>query len=461
MKGKTTLILTGILIALALYVYFSEIKGKAEKERAEAKAKKILRWEKNKIQKITLKRSDVTIVCVRDSNEWRLLMPIKTSADNSTINSILSSLTEAKIERRLEGVQGLSDFGLDPPKFTLILTSKDNQKDTLFFGDKNPTETYLYTKRPGESRVILTGTSLYSHLTKKVFDIRDKSVLPFHQNDVRQITLKHRGKKDIVISRKDNGWEIVSPIETQGDKSAIDGLLNKVNWAKAKSYEEEKPKNLGKYGLIHPDITLLLTLGNERAEKRLLVGKKEKDNRYYAKDSARLPVFTVNNDLVKGLNKTLFDLRDKKIAHFNRDEIHSFTIIYRDKPTFACQKDTAGNWYIQSPEKVKARSWKINGLITKVENLKAKKFVGKVPSDSHRYGFKSPHLEIILKDKNEKKIVDIAFGEKVSKDQVYVMNRIANWVYSTDNSIIKELTPGIEDLAVEKKIESKAESKAK
>ncbi len=456
MKGKTTLILAGIFVALALYVYFFEVKGKAEKERAEAKAKKVFQWEKQNVQKITLKRSSGTVVCVRDSNEWQLLSPIKTVADKSTINSMLSSLIDTKIERKLEGVKTLADFGLAPPKFTVILTSKDNKSDTLFFGNKNPTKTYLYAKRPGESGVFLTGTSLSYYLTKKVFDFRDKTVLPFSKKDIKQITLKHKGRKDIVISKEGDGWKIISPIETQADKSAVDELLNKVKWAKAKSYEDEKPKNLRKYGLTHPVITLILTIGKERAEKQLLIGKKKKDDRYYAKDVTRPPVFTVDNNFVKGLNKTLFDLRDKKIVHFNREETHSLTITYKDKPTFACQKDTAGDWYIQSPKKVKAKSWKISSIITKIEDLKAKKFIGKVSSKFHRYGLKSPRLEVFLKDKDGKKIVDIVFGKKAGKDQVYVMNRIINWVYRVDNSIIKDLTPDIKDFAAEEKAKTKA-----
>ena len=450
MRGKTTLILLGILIVCSVYVYFVEIRGKAEKDRIEEQAIKLCKFEESEIQSVTLKRPSDIIVCEREGDKWKLTSPIEADADAYQVKNFVDQLARAKSERDILDVSNYSDYGLAPPIYTVIIESKEGLSDTLFFGEKNPTSSFLFSRRAGESKVVLTGTVLHTQMNKEIFDFRDKSVLPFEKDQVERIILEQKNKKNIVVEKEGSAdWKMIQPIQTTADKSEVDGILNKVNSAKAKSFVEEKPTSLGKYRLTQPELKLTLIIGANKAQKQLAIGKMHENNRFYAKDMTRGPVFTVDTLLIKGLTKTVFDLRDKKIVHYDRDDVYTIEIINRDKPKFVCQRDTSDAWIIKEPEERKAKDWKISSLFSNVTNLKATKFIMENVSGLSQYGFSDPQAELIFKNENGSIIVNVQLGSLTGENDVYVINQQTHWIYTARNTIVNQLSVSIDDMAVE------------
>src|SRR3990172_2919881 len=78
------LIYLSILVALAAYVYFVEIKHKQEQQAIEEKAAKMVHLEKDKIVAVELLSRDKEKIELRKpSDTWILTSPIKTKADES------------------------------------------------------------------------------------------------------------------------------------------------------------------------------------------------------------------------------------------------------------------------------------------------------------------------------------------------------------------------------------------
>ena len=73
------------------------------------------------------------------------------------------------------------------------------------------------------------------------------------------------------------------------------------------------PKDLAKYGLDKPSMTV--TIGAGSAKTVLEVGKTE-DGQTYAKDASRPIVFTVDTTLQDDLNKSFDDYRKKELFEF-------------------------------------------------------------------------------------------------------------------------------------------------
>ncbi len=95
MKLGKLLIYLGILVALAAYVYFVEIKQKQEKQATEEKAAKIVQLEKDQIVAVDLQSRDKEkIELKKPSDTWVLTSPIKTKADVAAVGrfSMLSPM---------------------------------------------------------------------------------------------------------------------------------------------------------------------------------------------------------------------------------------------------------------------------------------------------------------------------------------------------------------------------------
>lgn len=446
MKGKSTLLLAIIFIALLAYIYFYEIKGGEKRREAQEKAKKVLVFEKEDVQRIKITHSGKTIECQKEGDRWKIIHPVKTEADKWAVEGIVSSLQRAKIERVIdENPEDLRGYGLDPPQVKLEIRLKNGQADTIYLGDKNPTQTYVFAKLGGSNRVFTTYASLLNVSKKDLFDLRDKTVLNFKKEDVNKLILNCRGEK-FVCSKIEDEWKLEKPIKVKADKSQINKILNKLKYAKAKEFVAEKPENLNKFGLGRPRIQIDLFLKPEGAKKSLWIGDKKDDN-YYAKDESRDPVFLVGSDVVKELDKDLFDLRNKDVLTFKRDSVNQIILKYPDK-IFTLEKDTSGTWMITQPKKAKAKSWKVNGILSSLSTLKVKKFVSDHPTDLAKYGLTKPQIEVILKQ-DQRGLAYLLIGKK-QKDLTYAKSKSVPSVYLVNSSIIKDLTFKIEDLMEEK-----------
>jgi hypothetical protein len=446
MNRKTPLILLGILVLLAGYIYVFEIKGKVKKEKAEAKAKKLLVFEIQDIRKLSILRASDSFSCEKNKEEdWRLLSPVNDRGDKSTLSSLVTSLTDLKAEREDRDVQSFADFGLDPAQFTVIAGSADGKSDTLYLGQKNPSGSFLYARKPREKRLVLTSAGVESFLTKPLFDLRDKSVLPFEKENVERIRIDARGKT-IVIAKTGGAWNLTEPIKAQADESGVDSFLNQFKWAQAKEYIEENPKSLDRYGLSKPAMSLTLTLGADKSQNVLSIGNPKGKDRYYAKDAGRYPVFLVDTSLAREFRKTVFDFRDKKIVRLEIDSVKSVAVEYPDGAPLACRRDTADTWFLESPQKAKAVAYKISGILYDMRDMLARDFLGERTSDLAAFGLVRPAAKIRLKDRLGRELLELWVGGKAGDKLVFVMNAKSRSVFKVDDAFVKNLRPKIDEL---------------
>lgn len=462
MKGRSTLIFLGILVFLSSFVYFVEIRGKAKREKIKEKSRKILRFSEGEIQSLTLCRSSDTLVFQQDGENWKISAPIHSEADRYAVKNFVRELAQAKSEREIEGITDWSQYGLENPPFTLWVQSKSGEIDTLYIGEQSPTYTYRYIKKPGKMAVLCTPTPIGVHLSKSLYDFRDRTVLPFEKEAVRRIEIRYEGKS-IILDKIKDAWELVSPIQAKADRYKLDELLNKLKWAEAKAFVNESPKRLDTYGLAPPHLSIQLVTGPGQIQKCLLIGKKvQGKNTFYAKDEARLPVFTVDSSFVTGLKKDPMELRDKKICDFDEQSVYYAELRSGGEEFLICEKDTAGQWRIKKPIEEKAKSWKVTGLFYSISGLQAEEFIGKMTSALSRYGLDSPQKEVILKTRNQTVVAHLSVGNRTGKDLVFVMNRLTGWVYKTKDRILQDLSPNWEDwIDVEKEKQLTQASNAK
>ena len=444
MKGRATLFLFGVLLLLATFVYFFEIKGKASREKNEAKSKKLLSIEEDQIQKVTVRRPTDIFVFERDSDLWRILEPVKAQGDKYAVKSLVSAAATAKSDREITDPGGLSDYGLAMPKLTVIVQSKTGQSDTLLVGDTNPIGSSVFVKKPGKTDVHLTGTALTTALNKSLFDLRDRTALPFEKNDIRKIEIR-RGAQTVVLEKEKDVWELKSPVLAKAGKSAVDALLNKVKYAEVKKFVEESSARLPKFGLQVPSVTLTLTGGANQSQKKLLIGAGE-GAQYYAMDEARPAVFTVDSSLVNQLKKGVAELRDKKVCEFDQWNVKRCEIRSKAAGVFACVKDTSDNWIVESPQKGRAKSSQITGMFSDLSGLEAKTFIGKTAPGLSRYGLDQPVKVVVLKDGKGETLASVSFGAAAGMSEVFVMNKLTGWVYAVQDGILKNLTLDLDDV---------------
>ena len=451
MKLMKTLILFLILAALGGYVYFYEITGGEEREELEKLEEQLFNFETDSVKEIEIRSVFSQFKFRKTDDGWKIDQPVETGGDKNAIDGLVSTLKNLKKVREFPAkLDDYKNYGLVGRSYLTTFTFNDRTRDSIRFGDQTPVGSNIFAAK-GDTFVYTVQQSAKTTVSKQLFDWRDKSITKVKQADVREIKLKNKHGKFHLVKEGSN-WNIESPRKLKSETSEVNRILRKLENGRAKSVVSETMDNARKYRLNRPEIEIDLYVGESKAHKNIKFSSLEK-NVSNVKDDSRPQVVTVDSLFLKDLNKSLFDLRYKKITSFNKDEIDS-AVVYQGDTTITMLKDTSDNWTFATGEILK--SWKMNSFVNNINNLSAKKFVKENAEFTLKYGLKNPSLKVQLFNKNNL-IVEIVFGEKRDSNRIVYcpQSKIIVEVieYSFTNSEVKP-----NDFIEEKKNETEEES---
>ncbi|MBD3375838.1 DUF4340 domain-containing protein [candidate division KSB1 bacterium] len=439
MNFKTTLVLALVLIVGIVAVVLLD---KKDEQRAEQKEldEKLLNIEKENVSEIMLEPAGIH--AVRDSNDWILTDPVDARADNDAINSLLGIFDYSKQIRVISSDPSeYPVYGLQNPKAEMVLVH-DGQSDTLYLGDDNPTGSYVFARQSGSPDVFLTSTAFKTQATKTLFDLRNKNVVPFDRMALNHLTIRNENGR-FVFEKQAGAWELVEPIAYPVDETEMDEIINNLYKGKAKEFVAESPDDLSQFGLENPDYTAELLLGDEKAQKRLLIGKSLGDQRY-AKDSSRDPVFVVDKAFMDKFQFDLTAVRKKEITDATSSQIRRF-VLEHSGMTIEAELDSVANWNVLQPEKRPAKSWEAKSITAAIDRLKVQEFADDNPASLATYGLANPQVKAQFFDR-EKLLLELHIGN-IKDDLVYAKKADQNNVFLIDDNILDTLTPDLEKLA--------------
>ena len=460
MRFKTNLVISAVFAALLAFVYFYEIKGGEEREEAAKKARQLLDFSDHEATRILIERADTAISVAKTPDGWRLQEPVAADADQKAIERYLRNLRETEIERVVEDSAATAGnaslaakYGLEKPRLRVLIELAETVLDTVVLGEDSPTERYAYARRSGENPEIFTVRAWrFDNLDKGVFDLRDRRVLAFDNDEVREIGLTGFAiEEELAIVRDDeDSWRLM-PVDRPADASSVEELLQEISSSAAEAFVSETPgeEEKANRGLAEPILEVSLLLGEERAEKRLAIGLEAEDGQHYALDPSRAPIFLVDSTLVNAVGKSALDLRDKQpVAVGDRDAVGKIELWQGGEAAFTAERDTTGSWHISAPEDREAKSWKLNSLLSDIDGIEVEAFTADAAEeagiDLAPYGLDVPAVRIQLTDDLDER-VEIRIGEV--DGTAYLMRTGVASVYRIGTDALEDLKLGLDDVS--------------
>jgi hypothetical protein len=392
-----TLVLFVILAILAAYVYFYEIKGGEDRELAEQAAQKILSFEKDSVTIVEIRSVFNQFYFERTGDTWQLKKPVVTGADNTAIDRLLNDINNMKLIRRFtinDGEQ--KDYGLVGRSYLVIFQFKNGERDSIRFGDATPVGGNVFASR-GDTIVYTVASHVKNSVAKDLFDWRDKSLTKVNQADVKAFRLKN-SHGEFYFAKEGDKWFIKEPRETQADNTVVEGVLRKFESGKAKSILSEELKSPKEYDLARPAYQIDFYLGDAKAHKNVILSRL-KNNVSNVKDDSRPQVMTVDSLFIRDIEKTFFQLRNKNISEYDKNNVDSVVVTQGDSILYLTKKMNQ-DWFLGGEKKVK--TWKMNALLTTVNNLKAKTFLMENVSVPTNYGLNHPERKIEIFQRGDK-----------------------------------------------------------
>lgn len=309
---KKTVAWVIILMVLAGLSYFFEEKVE-EIETAEAEKKRLFKIEPSEIESVEIVKADSIISVKKSKDGWFIEKPAIASADQKAIEGMLEHTLGANIDGILfedASEEKLKELGLKPPYLTATLKTSLGAAISIDLGDRGPTQNITFLKFAGEKRVLRVHADVRSELDKKVYDLRDKTVIAIDPQKLKKAEIIWgKGEKITAHNPQGKAWDMEGLAPGETDLAKLLGTLYSIKEAEAKAFIDENPKDLKIYSLDKPRLTLTF-VDTKNLQQVLLVGGKDKKLRgFYAKRMGDPNVFLLEEDFFDNIPLKTEDLR--------------------------------------------------------------------------------------------------------------------------------------------------------
>jgi hypothetical protein len=267
-----------------------------------------------------------------------------------------------------------------------------------------------------------------------------KLLVPFKPDQLDSIILR-RGKESIALEKgRDAGsraWEIVSPLHASTDAFALSGLTRKLSELKFERLITGNAKDLAEFGLDKPALKITYKAGKH--EGMIALGSKSPISYgVYATTGEGKKVYVIAGSDKQELDKSLFDLRDKKLLTLETDKVNRVIIEGRTTKWILNRKDD--RWFLEGDESLKIDREKVETFVRPIVWAEALSFEKEEAVDLKPYGLDIPSAQVVLSDGSRTE--ELIFGQVANskrEESIYAMVRGKRQIVTVRKRLLESL----------------------
>jgi len=278
---------------------------------------------------------------------------------------------------------------------------------------------------------------------RKEEEKRQKDIFSFNEDEADEFTLMHSGETFVVKKGENDEWMIESPMKLRADDRVCKGVIRAFNDVTVSRVVADSVSNLADFGLEKPEIKATFKLNGVPQDTLFIGDESVTGGRIFARKSGSDRVFLISSIYRNRLKKGLYDLRDKRVLAFDRNEVRKIEVKKRGKPAIVCAKDADGNWMMKKPVEDRGDKGKIDNFLVRLKDGRAKEFVDESPRSLARYGLHRPYLKISLWIGDEMAKKSLIIGGEAPDGRRYAKDVDRPRVFKVDSSFVKwmDVTP--------------------
>lgn len=193
-------------------------------------------------------------------------------------------------------------------------------------------------------------------------------ILKLDQASINKFGLKKNDAEPILLAKNESGsWQITEPKPLRADQSTVSGVLSSLSSLNADRVIEDKASDLKRYGLDPPVVEADVT-AKDKTQKLLLGDDTPAGSAVYAMLAGDPRVFTVSSYVKNSVDKSLNDLRDKRLLTMDADKISRLELVGKNQDiAFGRNKD---EWQILEPRSLRADSSQVDDVLRKLTDAR-------------------------------------------------------------------------------------------
>ncbi len=243
--------------------------------------KRILRFERDKVDNLEVALGTTRVALARDGSEWTVKQPIQARGDYGAIEGVLTRLSSANMTKLVESApKDLKKYGLAQPDVVLAIGAGSTKAELAVAKEQNGEVHALDRTR---NLVFTIDPTLATDLKKGAEDYRDKDLFEFRPFNAASVTIvrgsdTYEFKK--VPGQGENATEKWQRLPTEASAKAgggsatdvegpkMDELLNKLSALRAQSFSGSTDST----GVQQPALVVSVSYDNGKSE-RVRIGR--------------------------------------------------------------------------------------------------------------------------------------------------------------------------------------------
>jgi hypothetical protein len=377
---RSTLILLLAAAALGAFVWFYEIRGGEEREKAAAEAKRLFPGvEADVVSELAFRTSDGQDVRLeRRGGEWRIAAPIDRLADDASADGMASSLAELASEAVIEEPQPAAVYGLDAEERIVRFRAGESEHE-LRIGKTTPVGGQTYAATGAEAKPVYTvPTYRVSGFKKSLDDLREKRVLRFDRGAIQRIEASWPPDGRVVLEKEGEDWKLREPRAEDADGDTVETLLSDLSFLRADRFLDD-PDEAARKALERREFTAVLTAaaaeGVEPQRFELVVGGLVGEGRVARGGEAGV-LYEIAPERLQDFPRQVAAYRFKELADFSAVDARRFELALRGpaeaqsaEPTVITGERGEEGWKTE-PEPM--QPGKASRLVSELSRLRAK-----------------------------------------------------------------------------------------
>jgi hypothetical protein len=220
--------------------------------------------------------------------------------------------------------------------------------------------------------VVLSGTAWWfnKHPTKASSTTPESpKILTLSEDQITGLRIAKPGSDPIVLKNLAGNWTIAEPKAMPADQDAVKSLVTSAASLNADRLIDEHPASLAEFGLISPPLEVDVTVKSGAVNKILFGSDTPSGSDSYARLESKPAVYTVYSSNKSTFDKSVNDLRDKRLLPFNQDKLTGVSVTSKG-PAVEFGKNGQSEWQITKPRPMRAETSQVDDLVRKLKDAK-------------------------------------------------------------------------------------------
>ncbi len=200
----------------------------------------------------------------------------------------------------------------------------------------------------------------------------EERLFAFQPAEVTAVTVEAKGETTRLV-RDGDRWRVEAPVHAAADHAAVDTMLDRLAALRRKGVADAAaPDAAQRYGLARPRATVTVALRGGKTETLALGDENPFDGTIFARSTGGA-VTVIPGDVRWTVERSAFDLREKRLVPFEEDEVARVEVTTPAR-AYVLAREGPAAWRLEAPVHERADPGAAARVLSAIRALRASAF---------------------------------------------------------------------------------------